>query len=347
MDQGSEWLKEIAAKMNEAIENGTVPIPEQLTARELLAKFGSRRRKDRINNHIRNELEKNGLVSEPDLAVGWIDSTVTISINSKPSETTGTHSVSEAAAVSEATHRISSLDAANKEPLSVHPDKPLNVATTLMQLHDYSQLPVMTNSRTVKGVISWKSIGTRLSLGIKCELVRQCMDPAIERPSDTPLFEAIAPIAQHEYVLVRGKDSSITGIITASDLSFQFMQLAGPFLFIGEIEGHLRRLIHGKFTLEEMRAASISEEKDSINGSSDLTLGDYCHLLENKENWGKLNLNIDRVQFVEQLHEVRQIRNDVMHFNPDPDDVSESEDEIKKLRGIARFFEDLSRIGVM
>ena len=341
MDHGSEWLKEIAAKMNDAIENGTAPINERLTVRELLAKFGSRKRKDRINNHIRNELEKNGLVSEPDLAVGWIDSTVTISINSEPSDTTKMHSVSEA------THRISSLDAANKGVLSVHPDKPLNVATTLMQLHDYSQLPVMTNSRTVRGVISWKSIGTRLSLGRKCELVSQCMDPAIELPSDTPLFGAIAPIAQHEYVLVRGKDNSITGIITASDLSFQFMQIAGPFLFIGEIEGHLRRLIHGKFTLEEMRAASISEEKDSINGSSDLTLGDYCHLLENKENWGKLNLNIDRVQFVEQLHEVRQIRNDVMHFNPDPDDVSESEDEIKKLRGIARFFEDLSRIGVM
>lgn len=359
MDHGSEWLKEIAAKMNDAIENGTVPIPERLTARELLAKFGSRRRRDRINNHIRNELEKHGLVSEPDLAVGWIDSTVTISINSKPSETTGTHPVSESThrissldaankeplSVSESTHRISSLDAANKEPLSVHPDKPLSAATTLMLLHDYSQLPVMTNSRTVKGVISWKSIENRLSLGRKCELVKQCMDPAIELPSDTPLFEAIAPIAQHEYVLVRGKDNSITGIITASDLSFQFMQLAGPFLFIGEIEGHLRRLIHGKFTLEEMRAASISEEKESINGSSDLTLGEYCRLLEDKENWGKLNLNIDRVQFIEQLHEVRQIRNDVMHFNPDPDDVSE--DEIKKLRGIARFFEDLSRIGVI
>ena len=127
------------------------------------------------------------------------------------------------------------------------------------------------------------------------------MDPAETLPSDTPLFEAIEPIAEHGYALVKGKDNSITGIITASDLSFQFMHLAGPFLFIGEIEGHLRRLIHGKFTPEEMRAASISENKESINGSSDLTLGEYCCLLGKKENWQKLNLKIDRRQFVKHL----------------------------------------------
>ena len=148
MDQGSEWLKGIAAKMKDAIENGVAHDPEQITVRDLLEKFGSRRRRDRINNHIRNELERYGLISEPDFAVGWIDSTVIININSEFSKTTKTHSASES------THRISSLDAANKKPLSVHPDKPLSVATTLMLLHDYSQLPVMTNSRTAKWVIS-------------------------------------------------------------------------------------------------------------------------------------------------------------------------------------------------
>ena len=66
-------------------------------------------------------------------------------------------------------------------------------------------------------------------------------------------------------------------------------------------------------------------------------------LLENKENWQLLDLNIDRAEFVKHLDEVRNIRNDVMHFNPD----GLSENETKKLRDIARFFETLVHIGAV
>jgi hypothetical protein len=34
--------------------------------------------------------------------------------------------------------------------------------------------------------------------------------------------------------------------------------------------------------------------------------------------WVKLSLNIDQASLTAQLEEVRQIRNDVMHFDPDP-----------------------------
>ena len=212
-----------------------------------------------------------------------------------------------------------------------------------MQLQDYSQLPVMNSERDIAGVITWKSLGARLALGRECEVVRQCMDSAQILSATAPLFESIATIAEHGYVLVRGGDNRITGIVTSSDLSFQFMQLAGPFLFVGEIEGHLRHLIHGKFTLEELRNASVSEGGRSIDGSADLTIGGYCRLLENKDNWEKLNLNIDRSEFVKHLEAVRQIRNNVMHFNPD----GPSEDDSRKLRDIARFFENLVRIGIV
>jgi CBS domain-containing protein len=46
------------------------------------------------------------------------------------------------------------LAAANNPPLNVHPDSPLSAATTIMQLHDFSQLPVLANERTVRGIIS-------------------------------------------------------------------------------------------------------------------------------------------------------------------------------------------------
>ena len=337
MDPGYKWLESIANGMRDTIAKGAALTPKQLTVRELIRRFGYQKRGDGINRHIRNGLEKYNLSTDRDLAVGWIDSTITIQLDSDAPD------VPESYVPPDPTHRIGSLEAANKRPIGVHPDSPLNAATTIMQLHDYSQLPVMRNERDVVGMISWKSIGARLSLGQECEFVRQCMDSAEELPDTTPLFEAIVTIAEHGYVLIRGEDRRINGIVTATDLSFQFMQLAGPFLFVGEVEGHLRHLIHGKFTLEQLRAASVTEEGQPIEGSGDLTLGGYCRLLENKDNWKQLGLNIDRVEFVKHLDAVRQIRNNVMHFNPD----GPSEDETRKLRDIARFFENLVRIGVI
>lgn len=337
MSQGYQWLESVAKSMTDAIANGAAPTPEKLTIRKLVNQFGYEKRGSWIIRHIQNGLEKFKLSTEPDFAFGWIDSPITIRLDSDASDVLAPHSRLDP------THRIESLEAANKPPVSVRPDAQLNAAATIMQLHDYSQLPVMNSKRDVAGMISWKSIGERLALGKQCEFVRQCMDPVKEVPDTTPLLEAMATIAEHGYVLVRGKGEKINGIVTATDLSFQFMQLAGPFLYIGEIEGHLRHLIHGKFTLEQLKDASVSGGGRPIEGSGDMTLGGYCRLLENKDNWGQLGLNIDRVEFIKHLDNVREIRNNVMHFNPD----GPSEDETKKLRDIARFFENLVRIGAM
>ena len=176
-----------------------------------------------------------------------------------------------------------------------------------------------------------------------CERVRECMDESVQEISiEAPLFDAFGSISKHGYLLVRGKDKAVTGIVTETDVSEQFVHLAGPFLLIGEIEGHLRQLIHGQFTVEEMRSTSESEGGRAISGSADLTFGGYCRLLSKPEYWERLNLGVDRGQFVEHLETVRKIRNDVMHF--DPDGLS-PEDE-RMLRGVARFLETLIRKGV-
>ena len=203
----------------------------------------------------------------------------------------------------------------------------------------------MQNERDVRGIITWQSIGTRLSLGHECQSVRDCMAPfAPVVCIDAPLFSAIGDISQHGYVLVRGQDRTITGIVTASDVVDQFFQLAGPFLSIGEIEGYLRSLVHRKFTIDEMREALYdSGGGQPVSGPEDLTLGGYCQLLGREELWNRLNLKLDRKEFVKQLHWVREKRNDVTHFDPDglePEDV-------RKLENLAMFFRDLRRMGVM
>ena len=156
-------------------------------------------------------------------------------------------------------------------------------------------------------------------------------------PETTRLFDAIRVVSQRGYVLVRGPDRTITGMVTEADLTHQLGQFAGPFLFVGEIEGHLRNLVHGKFTLEELQAASAGDKP--IEGSSDLTFGGFCRLLENTGNWERLNLSVDRVEFIKLLNSVREMRNDLMHFNPD----GIGDEHRETLRNVARFFDQLAR----
>lgn len=73
--------------------------------------------------------------------------------------------------------------------------------------------------------------------------------------SEDSLFAVIPAIIEYGYVLIRAIEKSISGIVTASDLSLQFRQLAEPFLLLGEIEQHIRRLIEGKFTKAELEGA--------------------------------------------------------------------------------------------
>ena len=76
------------------------------------------------------------------------------------------------------TPRVESLTAAHHSPVSVRPDHPLRRATTLMRMWDYSQLPVWTGPKDVKGVVSWKTIGRALADGAYPTTVRECMGEA-------------------------------------------------------------------------------------------------------------------------------------------------------------------------
>jgi len=121
--------------------------------------------------------------------------------------------------------RLSLLKAANIENLkeggdiglvSVKKETSLTEATTLMLQHEFSQLPVLSSPRDVLGLISWKSIGTALSLGKQCT-------------------------------------KTISGIITATDIGLLFHKLAEPFLIIEQIENLVRSLLDDKLTFDDIR----------------------------------------------------------------------------------------------
>lgn len=309
---------------------------EPLSVRHFIAWFGAERRGSSVVWSIRQALEKAKLRTIPDFDSVYIDSNIRFAIVEPAVEEKSTEVVqSEAAqgeslapsetpaeliagAVSDPAFRVGRLASANTKPLSVSPDSTLSQAVTLMLRHDFSQLPVMTSDRDVKGMISWESIGSRLALGRTISVVRECMKAHHEVHFNDSLFRVISQIVEHSYVLVRGEDKTISGIVTTTDLSLQFQQLSEPFLLLSEIENHVRLIIDGRFTAAELASAKDSADTDrKIESVADLTFGEYIRLLENPENWSKTGLNVDRAIFIRELDQVRRIRNDVMHFDPD------------------------------
>jgi len=331
----------------------------RVTVKEFLSWFNAQRRGYEIVRRIRSALRKAGLATEPDFESAFIDSEITFQLSGETSSpkptsisaiapTTGALPISAGSPVvssreSDPTYRISKLKAANTKPVSIAPTASLGEAVTIMLANHFSQLPVMIGERDVKGVISWQSVGARLALGKDITVVKDLMDSSQEIRAESSIFQAIPIIAEYQYVLVRGVENRITGILTSSDLNNQFQQLAEPFLQLGEIENHIRQIIGEKLSLAELaEARDPSDQSRVVESVSDLSIGEYIKLIENTERWTKLGLPIDRKTFCKKLESVRVIRNDVMHFDPDgipPDDL-------EQLRDFARFLRRLQSMGI-
>lgn len=306
-----------------------------ITVRDLLHLFGASRRGVWICSAIRSALEKYELASVPDFEFAFIDSRVSLK-RMKDIER-----VQYEMAV-DPTIRIGHLKDANKDLVTVSPDHTIEHAVTVMLEGDFSQLPVMTTPTEVKGAISWRSVAQAKVIAGSPTRVRQCMEQPTILSFDRSLLDVVQEVLNSDYVLIRGQDKQITGIITMSDLGLQFHQLGEPFILLGEIENHLRLLLSGKFKREELKATiqKVPEAERDIDGLEDLTFGQYQRLLDNDQRWKRVGIGLDRKQFVERLNRVREIRNDIMHFNPDPP----AEADISQVRRMAQMLRTVRRI---
>lgn len=322
MEEGFQKLEQIAQKMQHERSQGLEPTVPRLTTREFISWFGYARRGQWAVETVREKLESLGLYTVPDFQHAYIDGHIDIrdSFESDPP--------------ADRTLRVDTLNAAHNRPTSVTPNDKLKTAETHMMCNDFSQLPVMEGTKTVKGIVTWESIGSRKALGQAGSEVRHYMDAAEIIEGQRPLFEAVDVIARVGYVLVKGPGNDITGIVTASDLNDLFLQLAEPFLLVGEIESHVRRMMHGKFNSDELAKAVPTPAQTTAHSIVDLTFGDYCRLFQHPDLWSKLNLPLDQAVFVKRLDEIRIIRNSVMHFSPDGLDPK----DVQKLRDATGLF---------
>ncbi|ACO74642.1 CBS domain containing protein [Laribacter hongkongensis HLHK9] len=321
-----------------------------VSVRELLGWFGVERRRYKVSYRIKQELIKNSLATKPDFDAVPLDVKINFHLLRNDehysnidfiTETETNNNVGEKAgaeaektsikkdsqqyvvgAADEPAFRVTRLCAANQKPTTVKPNQLLREALTIMMLNDFSQLPVMTNDRSVKGIITLSSIMNRQHFSSHDSLddltVQDCMIDHVEVSETASLFSVIDKIVENSYVLVRSADNLISGIVTATDLSMQFRQLSEPFLLLAEIENHLRSLIDRRFTLVELeKAKNQNDDNRAILSVADLTLGEIVRLLEDNENWKKIGVPLDRPIIIEHLNKIRIIRNDVMHFDPD------------------------------
>jgi CBS domain-containing protein len=316
-------------------------------ARSLLKWFGYERRTPYAVDLIRRALATLRLVTVPDFESAYIDGPIDFvrAPETRPGAQETVTNERSGSGDDDPTFRLGKLAASNSPPVFVRPDDEVSTAVTTMMLRDFSQLPAMTNERTVKGVVTWASIGSKLALTSSCAYVRECYDTPPEILShDTSLFVAVDHITRRGFVLVQDDTKCITGIVTAADVTEIFRDLGEPFLLLGEIESYLRRLLNSRFSGEELRIAldptSVGRE---VTSAANLSFGEYIRFLEMPDKWRALAIKVSRGVFLGDLETIRKIRNDVMHFDPD----GLAPNELHTLRTFAQFMRSLAHCGAL
>jgi predicted transcriptional regulator len=306
--------------------------PLEVTVRMLLSWFGAGKRGQNVVERVRAALAGFELTTDPDFNAVQIDAEVAL-VRARPkrakppTEPPPISPVIEVAAPNGASESsgllVGTFNEAHREIHSVKPQTTVREAVTVMLANKVSYLPVMATKHSVKGIIRWKDVAKHFALGggSASDPVERIARQAEVVDATAPFLKVVPRIIEHGCILVRDEHREVNGIITKKDLGRLLQDLAHPFFILGEIERGLRLLIErGEFTSSELRERALdpSDPRD-VESVSDLTLGECARLLQPEDNWARVKVALDRKIFIRRLHEVRQIRNSVMHFSPDDD----------------------------
>lgn len=330
-----------------------------MSVRSFLELFGQERRGYKVVSRIRRELKKHKLATQPDFENENIDNFIQIvlapeepapqprakvtSVLAKTSTTIppppeATLTIDELIATQPRDAVVTirqGIPAAGKVPASVRPDEPVMKALSRLMSEKLDLLVVQKGERgRVEGIFSYASFTHAHMAGKLPKIVGDCTSHEfIEVNEEKSLIDAVRDIMQHGTVVVRSRQNALCGVVTARDVAPVFVELAEPFLLLGQIENHMRGLLErAKLKKDEYKALVIesdTERKAKTEGPDDLTLGELIVAFEDEDMWGKVGLNFDKATFTKRLHGVREIRNKVMHFSPDglpPEDVAKLKD---------------------
>ncbi|MFD5013916.1 CBS domain-containing protein [Streptomyces chartreusis] len=316
-----------------ALKGRTVPV------QEILDLFQVRVRDHRTVHRISQALTDAGLTTLPDFAVCGQRSNVDVvplaSIPAQAAPADAEEDETDEALPSAALPQrllLGDIPSARRGLVSVGPGTPLAQTTFLMRTKALAQVPVTTGMAQVHGVVTWGSVAKMYEAGKEPTL-----DNAMEKDSfplaDTrqEFFSALPVIREHGYLLVRGDDGCLSGIVTAADVTDRFEGAARPFFIVGEIESLLRRCLGAALDEDTIKAVQTNKKAEHRTGQvSDLMFGDYLKLLDGDQtktslaaaadaNWEALKWpNMPREQFIGRLKRVKDIRNRIAHFDEKP-----------------------------
>ena len=222
----------------------------------------------------------------------------------------------------------------------------ISKALSKMSMNDYSQLPIVEpESKVMCGYISWRTIGETMlndkthisvldygSTNFEHVFVSESLD----------LITAARMLGKYEFLFIKDRAGQIKDIVTMSDITDLYVYQTEPFLLLEEIEDCIRNLLSGKFSEEEI-VKVCGKAKGSCPPLEQLDFSQYIKLIEYESEmesyFNRLQLkNIDKSVLVSKLREIKDIRNSVMHFKPDP----MTESRISVLHSAVKFFRLIS-----
>lgn len=317
--------------LEDARDRAAAADPVTLTVRELLSWYRARGRGRLVKDKISADLDNYGLRSIPDFRKVALDSTIQLSLvrveEPEPRLLESPAVVAPEVEELDVGLTLGNIESALGGVVSVAPGDTLEKAVTLMRVHDFSQLPVLSGERNVRGAVTWRSIGKAKVADGAAEL-EDAIEPASDLPYTTELIDVLDLLVAHDFVLVRDDQNRIAGIVTTADVAALYGQMATPFFLIGELDQLLRAVISTVIPLVRVQALCDPDETGRISDFDDMTFGDYLRVLQNPAEWGRLDWHLDRAIFTTVLDEIRELRNAVAHFNPDPIELA----EVAKLR---------------
>jgi CBS domain-containing protein len=323
-------------RLKEARGRADAKDPVEISVRELLALWDAKARGTRINYRIEADLANHGLATSPSFRKVTIDATVHLITASQDAEATGNAPTDvDDGDELDVGLTVGNLPSALSGVVSAPPTATFDQAITIMVLNGYSQLAVLAGRHTLRGAVTWQSIAyARHANPDAC--FADAIVPAHEARYDQELIEVLPDLETWDFVFVRDEKNAVAGIVTTADVVGAYRELATPFFLIGELDQILRQLIIRTFTLQEATSLCDPDGSRLVQSFDDLEMGDYQRVLENPERWQKLGWPLDRATFIKRLDELRVVRNNVMHFNPEPVPA----EAVEKLRYILKLLRD-------
>jgi predicted transcriptional regulator len=324
--------------------------PRTRTVREFIKLWGLEDRDRAASAQIDADLANHGLITVPDFRTVTLDRAIRMELVPERREHVRTESDAGGSPIVAPVEvndeqnvdiglTLGNLLSNDTPLLSVSRSATIEEAITVMLINDYSQVAVLANPYTLHGAVSWESVAAA-----KHRSPNATLNDAIDLRArdrvydyDRRLLDVLHILKQDEFIFVRDDERKIAGIITAADVVHKYDETATPFFLIGEIDQYLRQLIQNTFDEEAVRVA-CEAAKQSFGSFGNMSMGQYQAVLDNPECWRQLGWRLERKPFIARLNEIRKLRNNVMHFNPDPVKPS----DVEKLRIFRNLVADIA-----